>query len=788
MQLKNLLKVSCLCVWLTFGGVAYGQSYQKINQGVKAEVDGISVEMAFYSPDMIRVVKYPGQEKPDKKSYAVVKTPEQVAFTVSEEEGQVMVKSNAMSVCLNLTTGKITYMDAQNQPLLAEKDYGCQFTPVEYDGNPSFVVRQAFRLDKEEAVYGLGQHQKGKMNQRNLLINLKQVNTDIAIPFMQSVKGYGVYWDNTSPTTFTDNTQETAFDSQSGPCADYYFMYGGTADKVVALMRGLTGRVQMNALWTYGFWQSKERYQSQEELLGVVKKYRDLQVPLDGIVQDWQYWGTDNKDWNSVEFGNPLFPDPKGMIDEVHKQNAHIIISVWPSFGMNSRIHREMKEKGFLLDFNTYPGEAKVFDVFHPKARDLYWNYMNRNMFSLGMDGWWLDATEPEFSDKDEKLNQMTYDGQYRGVYNAFPIVTVGSVYDHQRAVSSDKRVFILTRSAFAGQQRYGANSWSGDINSTWEVLHNQISAGVNFSACAIPYWNTDIGGFVACTYPGGVANPAFRELYVRWTQFGAFTPMMRSHGTCTPREIYQFGEKGSWEFDALEKYICLRYKLLPYIYSTAWGVSHNDDTFMRGLFMDFPDDRKACELNDQYLFGRSILVAPVTEAMYVDTDKKEDFSIIKTRKVYLPKGTGWTDFWTGERLQGGQMVTKETPIDIMPLYVKCGSILPIGPQVQYATEKRWNNLEIRVYPGADGEFLLYEDENDNYNYEKGAYSTIAFHWDDHKRVLTIGGRDGEFPGMLKNRKFNIVLVGEKRGTGDTPASKVNKTVSYNGKAVNVKL
>lgn len=788
MQLKDLIRVSSLCVWLNLGVAAYGQSYQKTNQGVKAEVDGISVEMAFYSSDMIRVLKYPGREKPEKKSYAVVKKPEQVAFTVSEEKGQVVLKSDAMCVYLNLTTGKIIYMDAQKRPLLTEKDYGCQFTPVEYDGNSSLVVRQAFRLDKEEGIYGLGQHQKGKMNQRNQLVHLKQVNTDIAIPFMQSVKGYGVYWDNTSPTAFTDNAQETAFDSQSGLCVDYYFMYGGTADKVVSLMRDLTGRVQMNALWTYGFWQSKERYQSQEELLGVVKKYRDLQVPLDGIVQDWQYWGTDNKDWNSMEFGNPLFPDPKGMIDEVHKQNAHIIISVWPSFGKNTGIHQEMKKKGMLLDFRTYPGEANVYDVFNPEARNLYWKYMNKNMFSIGMDGWWLDATEPEFDDKDGKLNQMTHDGQYRSVYNAFPIATVGSVYDHQRAVSSDKRVFILTRSAFAGQQRYGANSWSGDIKSTWEVLRNQISAGVNFSACAIPYWNTDIGGFVACTYPDGVANPAFRELYVRWMQFGAFTPMMRSHGTCTPREIYQFGEKGSWEFDALEKYINLRYKLLPYIYSTAWGVSHNDETFMRGLFMDFPNDRRACELNDQYLFGRSLLVAPVTDSMYVDNNKKEDFSIIKTKEVYLPKGTDWTDFWTGKRLQGGQTVVKETPIDIMPLYVKCGSILPMGPKVQYATEKKWDNLEIRVYPGADGEFLLYEDENDNYNYEKGAYSTIAFHWDDNKRVLTIGDCNGEFPGMLKKRKFNIVLVDEKRGTGDTPASKVNKTVSYNGKAVKVKL
>ena len=477
------------------------------------------------------------------------------------------------------------------------------------------------------------------------------------------------------------------------------------------------------------------------------------------------------------------------MIDDVHARNAHIIISVWPSFGKNTSVHKQLKDNNMLLDFKTYPEEANVYDVFNPGARQIYWDRMNRNMFALGMDGWWLDATEPEFSDKDEKLNQKTHDGQYREIYNAFPIVSVGGVYDKQRAVTADKRVFILTRSAFAGQQRYGANSWSGDIKSDWGVLRNQIPAGLNFSLCGIPYWNTDIGGFVSCNnFPQGVNDPAFHELYVRWTQFGAFTPMMRSHGTCTPREIYQFGEPGSWEFDALERSIRLRYRLLPYMYATAWNISSNGDTFMRALVMDFPGDTTVRDIGSEYMFGRSLLVAPVTRPMYVDKAGNVNLDALQTTDVYLPAGSGWYDFWTGEYLPGGRTVAKETPIDIIPLYVRAGSILPFGPDVQYATEKKWDNLELRVYPGADGTFVLYEDENDNYNYEKGLYSTIEFSWHDKDRTLEISDRKGRFPGMLDKRKFRIVVVDPGKGVGDKPTANPDRVLTYKGHSMKIKL
>lgn len=768
---------------------AWAGNYKRIENGIKTTVVSVDIELQFYTPSILRILKYQEGERPEKKSYSVIKEAEKVPFTITDGDSVTMLNSDRLAVEINHRTGRISFKDKTGKKLLSEKDWGAQFTPVNYGDNATFMVRQSFHLDKDETIYGLGQHQKGKMSQRNQAINLKQKNTEIAIPIFQSIKGYGVFWDNYSPTMFTDNAMETTFDSQAGKCIDYYFINGSNADGVVKGIRELTGQVPMNALWTYGFWQSRERYISQNELVGVVDKYRELNVPLDGIIQDWQYWGTDPSSWNAIEFGNPGFPDPKKMIDDVHARNAHIIISVWPSFGKNTSVHNELKEKQILLDFKTYPDEATVYDVYNPAARRIYWDRMNRNMFAIGMDGWWLDATEPEFSDNDEKLNQRTHDGQYREVFNAFPILSVGGVHDNQRAATGDKRVFILTRSAFAGQQRYGAASWSGDIRSDWNVLHNQISAGLNFSLCGIPYWNTDIGGFASCNYfPEGINDPAFRELYVRWSQFGAFTPMMRSHGTCTPREIYQFGDRGSWEFDALDKSIRLRYILLPYIYSTAWNVSKNHDTFMRALFMDFPEDTTLHDTDGEYMFGRSLLVAPVTRPMYVDKAGNINLNATLTKDVYLPKGSGWYDFWTGEFILGGRNVAKPTPIDIIPLYVRAGSILPVGPDVQYATEKKWDNLEIRVYPGADGSFVLYEDENDNYNYEKGNYTTIMFSWHDKDRTLEVSDRNGRFPGMLMQRKFRIVVADRDKGSFQKHTVNPDRVLTYRGKAMKIRL
>jgi alpha-D-xyloside xylohydrolase len=490
------------------------------------------------------------------------------------------------------------------------------------------------------------------------------------------------------------------------------------------------------------------------------------------------------------------------MVDDIHRLNAHVIISIWNSFGPETKQYKELDKIGALMDFKTwpesgsekwppnpdYPSGVRVYDPFNPEARDIYWKYLDKGIFSLGMDGWWMDSSEPDHLQfKPSDLDNKTYLGSFRKVRNAFPLMTVGGLYQHQRAVTSDKRVFILTRSAFAGQQRYGANTWSGDVVASWDALRNQISAGLNFSLCGIPYWNSDIGGFFLWNFKNTLNDPDYRELYVRWIQFGAFSPMMRSHGTDAPREIFQFGKKGDKVYDAIEKSINLRYSLLPYIYSASWDVTANQSTMMRALMMDFPKDKQVMDINDQYMFGKSLLVCPVTKPMYTK-ETKEDFSTVRTRELYLPKGTDWYDFWTGEKYTGGQTVNKEAPLDIIPLFVRAGSILPVGPAVQYATEKKWDNLEIRVYEGANGSFILYEDENDNYNYEKGTFSTIPFTWENGKRTLTIGDCTGSFPGMIKERKFNVIKVTSDNGTGMDADQKYNTVVDYKGKKVIVKL
>ena len=814
--------VAALCILMLFSNPGFAQSYTKTDYGASAQINSMDIEVQFYGPSIVRVVKTPVGESVEKESLSVIKSPEKVSFTTKELGDELLLSNKSVQVVLNLKSGKVSFKNTKGEILLNEKEGGATFTDFDDAGVKTYSVNQSFVLEQDEAIYGLGVLQNGKMSQRNQEVHMVQNNTWDFVTFFQSVKGYGLFWDNYSPTIFKDVPGETSFRSDVGDCIDYYFMYGGDADGVIAEMRNLTGEVPMFPLWTYGFWQSKERYKSQQEIVGVVKKYRELGVPLDGVIQDWQYWGS-NYLWNAMEFLNDEFPNPQAMVNEIHDLNAHMIISIWSSFGPATKQYRELEKIGALYNFNTwpesgltawppnmdYPSGVRVYDAFNPQARDIYWKYMNEGLFKLGIDGWWMDSTEPDhLSFKPEDMDNKTALGSFRKVRNAYPLVTVGGVYDNQRAVSSDKRVFILTRSGFAGQQRYGANVWSGDVFTSWENFRNQIPAGLNFSMTGIPHWNSDIGGFFAGEYNkswnDGTAskNPLFQELYVRWMQFGAFNPMMRSHGTDLSREIYNFGVKGEPIYDAIESAIHLRYSLLPYIYSTSWDVTNNQSSFMRALVMDFAHDKNVWDIKYQYMFGKSILVAPVVEAQYTnekivkstidegwqrnDGDGNDgtesnkgsevDFTVNKSTELYLPAGAEWYDFWTNETFEGGQEITRETSIDLIPLYIKAGSILPIGPKVQYATEKNWDNLELRVYEGADGEFTLYEDENDNYNYEKGIYSTITFTWNDAKNVLTISDRKGEFPGMLLERKFNIVLVG-----------KTNKVVDFKGKKVTVR-
>jgi alpha-D-xyloside xylohydrolase len=797
---------------------AMAQTVEKTDLGLKTRINAMDVEIQFYSPTTVRVIKSPEGKTVTKNSLSVIKKPQTAKFAVSQKNGLISLKSEKLKVNIDTKSGKITYATVGGKLLLSELENGASFTDFNDAGSKTYTIKQSFVFDKEEGIYGLGQQQQGKMSQRNVRINMVQGNTDDYVPFFVSTKGYGLFWDNYSPTVYEDKPESASFKSDVGDCIDYYVMLGGNLDGSIACMRDLTGQAPMFPLWTFGYWQSKERYKSQNELVGVVSKYRELGVPLDGIIQDWQYWGH-NYLWNAMDFHNPEFPNPKKMVEDIHKQNAHLIISIWSSFGPQTKQFREMEPKGMLLNFQTwpqsgmdtwppnmeFPSGVQPYDPFNPEARAIYWKYLNKGLFSLDIDGWWMDSTEPDhLSFKPSDFDLKTYLGSLRKVRNAYPLMAVGGVADNQRATSSDKRVFILTRSAFAGQQRYGANTWSGDVNSSWQNLRNQIPAGLNFSLSAIPYWNTDIGGFFAGAYNNGwndgsgSKNPSFQELYVRWLQFGAFTPMMRSHGTDVPREIYNFGKKGEPIYDAIAKAIDLRYSLLPYIYSTSWTITNSQSTFMRALVMDF-NDKNVINMGNEYMFGKSILVAPIATAQYTPEkivrsneqtgwDRKEgdnkntnsgvDFTKPKSTKVYLPAETTWYDFWTNEKINGGKEITKETTIDMIPLYIKAGSIIPFGPKVQFATEKRWDNLEIRVYPGANGEFTLYEDENDNYNYEKGAYSTITFSWNNAKKALTIQDRKGSFTGMLSERTFNVQLIGSEKNA---------KSVTYKGNKVVVK-
>lgn len=807
-----------LCFMSAF---AWSQKYSQTETGIKASISDkqYDVEVQWFNPNSLRVLKTPAGKTVEKNSISVIAKPEKSGIKIStSDNGDIVMKSNSLIVTLNQKNGTMTYAKADGTILLKELENNKAFTPFNDAGKSTYTVYQGFQTDKEEGLYGLGQLQNGQMMQRNMTKELIQGNIEDVSPIFQSTKGYGVFWDNYSATTYTDNEKETSFSSIVGDCIDYYFMYGGSADGVIAQIRELTGEVPMMPLWSYGFMQSKERYKSQDETVGIVKKYRELGIPLDCIIQDWQYWGN-NYLWNAMDFQNPLFYNPKEMIDSIHGMNAHMMISIWSSFGPATKPYRALDPKGLLFNIETwpqsgiegwppnmeYPSGVRVYDAYSPEARDIYWNHLNKGIFQLGMDGWWMDSTEPDhFNWKDSDFDHQTYLGSYRSVRNAYPIMTVGGVYDHQRAETSDKRVIILTRSGFLGQQRYGSNVWSGDVQSSWDMFRKQITAGLNFSLTGMPHWNSDLGGFFAGSYntngsTSATKNPMYQELYVRWVQFGAFCPMMRSHGADTPREFFWYGKAGEPVYDALADAVKLRYSLMPYLYSTAWDVSHNQSTFMRALFMDFINDKKTWNIGNEYMFGKAILVAPVLHAQYTPEQKQDllkenegwgqvkkdngtaiwsvDFTQPKDMEVYLPSGCKWYDYWTNEYYEGGQNLKVTTTLNKIPLFVRAGSIIPIGPDVQYTNEKKWDNLIINVYPGADGTFTLYEDEGDNYNYESGAYTEIPMTWNDTSHTLTIGSKKGSYNGMLSERKFTV----------RTPNGN-EKTITYKGKKVTVKM
>ena len=706
------------------------------------------------------------QKHPD---FLVVKTDwPKVHFSFQEEDPKVVTISTAqLKIEISRENSSIIFYDGAGHQLAAESSH--TLTPSEVNGEKTYQSERYVRMwGSLEAFYGLGQHQAGVWNYRGEAIDISQDNTNISVPMLLSSNGYAIFWNNGSRSRFNNRFVHAMYlSSEVADSMDYYFIYGPEFDKIIATYRGLTGPAPLFGKWAYGFWQCKNRYASQAELEGIARKYRDLHIPADNIVQDWFWWNV---------MGEPVFnkgyPDPKGMIETLHKDNFHLMISVWPFFRPGSPVYEDMDRRGFLIDRTKsagfHPKGMALYDAFNPEARKYYWKLMDEALFKIGTDAWWLDTTEPETEGRETNIlvsNKVAI-GNGARYANEFPLMTTAAVYHGQRSESEHKRVFILSRSGYAGSQRNAAAVWSGDVNPTWETFRRQIPAGLNLAVSGIPYWTTDIGGFTDAN-PG---DPDYRELLVRWFEFGAFCPIFRVHGTRTTNqnELWSYGPEAQKTLVAYDK---LRYRLLPYIYSLAWQTTSAGYTIMRPLVMDFRTDVRAQNIGDEFLFGPALLVAPVTE------------QAATARHLYLPDAT-WFDFWTGQTISGGRAIDTPAPIDHLPLYVRAGSILPLGPEVEYAAEQIADPLEIRVYRGATGSFTLYEDENDNYNYEKGAHAIIQFSWDESAHNLSIGDRVGKYPGMPQNRTFKIVFVGENHGGGGGLTQSPDKTISYSGEKV----
>lgn len=597
------------------------------------------------------------------------------------------------------------------------------------------------------------------------------------------------------PPLSMQDQQLFSFSSEAGDQINYYFIRGKNLDGVIKGYRKLTGAAQVLPKWAMGFWQSRERYKTQEEILETVKEFRRRQIPLDNIVLDWSYWKEDQ--WGSQEFDPSRFPDPEAMIRELHEEhNAHIMISVWPKFYEGIKTYQQFNEKGLLYTQNItnrqrdWIGQGYVstfYDAFNPKARELFWGLLNRKLFSKGIDAWWLDATEPDILsnasiDHRKSLMNPTYLGASDKYFNAYSLVNAQGIYEGQRQVNPNQRVFILTRSAFAGLQRYGAATWSGDISARFDEMARQIPAGLNFSLSGLPYWTTDIGGFfVENKYdrpdPQGKDLEEWRELNTRWYQFGAFCPLFRSHGQYPYREVFNIAPEDHLAYKSIVYYNKLRYRLMPYIYSLTGQVHHQDYTIMRALVMDFGQDKNVREISDQYMFGPSLLVSPVTEYK------------ARSRKLYLPAGTGWYNFYDGSFHKGGMHINAAAPYEQMPLFVKEGSIIPFGPEIQYTAEKPADPITLYVYAGRDAQFELYEDEGTNYDYEQGQFSTIAITYTEADKSLQIGERQGSFAGMPEQRSFRVIYIDKANPKKtDFQAAPAAQTINYTGKSTTIKL
>ncbi len=932
-MLKSLWVVAALAVmfcWARPMNAAAGD-VQKQADGIVLQLGDYSLKLQVMDENIIRVAYAKDPSLFTRKTIDVIAEPKGVKWALSETPQTFTLATAKVKARVDRKTGEVSFFDVLGKPILAEVANGRTIEPVEVQGEQTFHVRQQWKANADESLYGLEMHQLGMLDIKGYDLELWQHNTNIVVPFLVSSRGYGIYWQNISITRFGDlrpfvaipaeclfdkngkaggltqsrtdgaepsttvakididhppaaaedgsdakklpelqwegsvlapqtgdyqfrtysnggikvwidgkllidhwrqnwltnedqvkvhleankkysikidwdteqastiqltwktpspESNKTSLWSEVGDGIDYYFVYGPKLDAVVAGMRTLTGRATMMPQWAFGLWQSRQRYETQDQSLNVLREFRARKIPFDNIVQDWQYWTVDK--WGSHQFDPQRFPNPDVWIKAIHDLNAHLMISVWGKFYPGTDNFEALNKAGYLYQANLQEGMKDwlgyvhtEYDAFNPGARKMFWDQVNERLFKRGVDAWWMDATEPDITPSPPTIaNQKahfpkTYLGTSSRVFNGYGLMNSEGVYLGQRGAAPNQRVFILTRSGFAGEQRYGTASWSGDITSTWTAMAKQIPAALEFSIAGVPYWTQDVGGYAMPQRFSAAKNAAddeeWFELNVRWFQFGTFTPLLRVHGEGRVREMWTMGGDSHPAYKTIVKFDNLRYRMFPYIYSLAGAVTQDAGTFMRPLVMDFPDDVRARTLTDEYMFGPAFLVAPVTKYQ------------VRSREVYLPTAATWYDFWTGKPATAGKS-SASVPIDQMPVFVRAGSIVPFGPDRQYIAEKQSDPITLYVYAGANGKFTLYEDDGLTYNYEKGQFAQIPMQWDEETRTLTIGKRQGEFPGMLQSRAFQVVLVSPAKANGFSFDPKPIRTIQYKGDALQVAL
>jgi len=922
----------------------HGFSFVRLEAGVQFRAAGITKNVIFYGPNLVRVNANLGEPHTMQPSLAVVAKPAPVDFTIEESPTALTVIAEKLRIVADKQSGALTFFGGDGKVLTRERsEHPDTIKEVTISGEPTYEVTHTFTLAPDESLYGLGQYNHPYMDYRGQDVLLVQTNIGIVVPFMISTKRYGILWDIYSKMTFKDDASGATLWAESAPAGvDYYFVASDTMDGVIAGYRTLTGAAPMFPKAAFGLFMSKERYKTQDRLIEVVRAFRKDGFPLDYIVQDWQYWGGDKDGtWSGMTWDKKRYPDPAGLTRTLHDElHVKLMNSIWPSVGNDTALAHELDAKGLrFAPLHWISKKARIYDAYSPEGRAIYFKHIKQGLLDVGVDALWMDGTEVEVGgachdpvdvERDIKNLGRNAMGDFTRYLNPYSLLTTKGTYEGQRA-TGNKRVLTLTRSAWAGQQRYAALPWSGDTTAGWETLRNQISGGINVAMAGLPYWTQDTGGFFV-NYLQGERNPEYQELYARWNQFAIFNPIYRIHGTSIEREPYIFKTLAPEIYRSLLGAAQLRYELLPYIYSLAWQSTAHGYTLMRGLPMDFPDDPKVRKTDDAFMFGPAFLVHPITHAMYHVSDPPpvtipssalrtpdgqpglavqyfegvnfdqpagqtidekvehnwpgpplanpppgltsfdnfsarwegtvtapedgeyefaieyddgarlyldgklvaEDWSygakryrlakitlakgqklpvkaefhqggqqrffrlawrtpterralantkkkLDNTMKTYLPAGADWYDFQTNERFTGGQTVKKDCPLDTLPVYVRAGSIVTMGPAIHYVTEQPDAPYTIRIYPGADATFTLYDDDGETYDYEKGRRATYDLVWHDATKTLSIGARQGSFPGMVTDRKLTVVVAGPHDNDSTSP-----KTIVYTGAPVEV--